>query len=136
MGQIDSSPRVQWTKVFSTNIGGSAMTLLVSMNHSLREDGALDPNRPGGPDNRRIVTDVDFTLYVLDSKSQHLFGDKIPEKLRSLVHELEANVGLKKNAQLIKFEEDHFADELVSYAKEKYELELKSQGKKSLSDIY
>lgn len=128
MGQIDSSPRVQWTKVFSTNIGGSDMTLSVSMTHALREDGALDPNRPGGPDNRKIVTDVDFSLYVVDSKNQYLFGDKIPEKLRSLVQELEANEGLKKNAQLIKFEEERFADELVSYAKEKYEIELKSQG--------
>ncbi len=104
------------------------MTLSVSMTHALREDGALDPNRPGGPDNRKIVTDVDFSLYVVDSKNQYLFGDKIPEKLRSLVQELEANEGLKKNAQLIKFEEERFADELVSYAKEKYEIELKSQG--------
>ena len=119
MGQIDSSPRFKSSTVYEIKSSSSETIFTVEISHyeRLKEDGAKDPTRPGGPDNRNIITVTGYDVYFRDRTGEMVSPSSMPEEFSKFATELSEKYRSEAQGPVAGFD-------IVSWAKSEFSLLL------------
>ena len=93
----------------------------ITLRYDQHEDGALDPRKPSGPANRKIVqnqTGSDIVVWFNDDKFPH------KDRIQKLADSLQKQGGLipEKGTDLVPFEDSHFIELLNALMTKEFEL--------------